>query len=244
MAGTVTKRIWFKPWLCQALGKFPIVNLLGRNVPVNPTCIEAFKAMDMALRATGFVVRQSVGTYNCRPITGGIGYSLHAYGIAVDIDPLYNPYIGTFKFDWAKTSFTKAQIDAVLNIRTNNGAKVFMWGGYWSSIKDYMHFEIDVAPKDLATGINWNTVAVAEEEEMTLTQIRLEIATRWHIKTGVWMSADADETAQQRLSRLANEVQTKKRTIDDIISYAGPKAPVMDVGEKVPAWVLDWTIPA
>ena len=31
--------------------------------------------------------------FNCRAITGGKGFSRHSYGRAIDINPLWNPYI-------------------------------------------------------------------------------------------------------------------------------------------------------
>ena len=38
-------------------------------------------------------------------------------------------------------------------------------GGDWQSIKDSMHFEIDVKPADLVSGIDWSTVAGANGTE-------------------------------------------------------------------------------
>jgi hypothetical protein len=35
--------------------------------------------------------------FNCRPITGGSTYSLHAYGTAIDINVVRNPYAGEYK---------------------------------------------------------------------------------------------------------------------------------------------------
>ena len=32
------------------------------------------------------------GSFACRPIRGGTGYSQHAYGLAVDLNPFQNPY--------------------------------------------------------------------------------------------------------------------------------------------------------
>ena len=31
--------------------------------------------------------------FNCRPLPSGRGWSLHAYGRAIDVNPLLNPYI-------------------------------------------------------------------------------------------------------------------------------------------------------
>ncbi|MGA7098368.1 MAG: M15 family metallopeptidase, partial [Acidimicrobiia bacterium] len=32
-------------------------------------------------------------SFVCRPVTGGAGWSQHAYGLAIDIDPFQNPYV-------------------------------------------------------------------------------------------------------------------------------------------------------
>jgi hypothetical protein len=72
---------------------------------------------------------------------------------------------------------------------------------------------------------------------MTPTQARIEIAAGWHSRTGPWMSRDSDETAQERLTRLAQEVVDGKRTVDAILKFAGEPKP--QKSEPVPAWVLD-----
>jgi len=63
---------------------------------------------------------------------------------------------------------TRDMIDDVLAIRTNNGKRVFGWGGNWTTRKDTMHFYVDVPPGDLASGINWGSVkgtgAMAERD--------------------------------------------------------------------------------
>ncbi|MCI0653443.1 MAG: M15 family metallopeptidase [Methylococcaceae bacterium] len=53
----------------------------------------------------------------------------------------------------------------VLQIRTNGGQRVFEWGGSWESVKDSMHFEIDVSPEDLAAGIDTTTLAGWDEPD-------------------------------------------------------------------------------
>lgn len=165
MASSATKRIWWARYACKKSGDFSHVTILGKaNREVAFPTVEAWAAFDQALTLADYNA-VSVGTYNCRPITGGRKLSLHAYGIACDLDPysLGNPYYGRsnpkgWKFSWSETKFTEAQVMAIESIRTNNGKKVFLWGGRWNTIKDYMHWEIDVAPSTLTTGINWKTV--------------------------------------------------------------------------------------
>ena len=35
----------------------------------------------------------NTSAFNCRAVTGGKGFSKHAYGVAIDINPLWNPYV-------------------------------------------------------------------------------------------------------------------------------------------------------
>ncbi len=164
MASSATKRIWYSKYACEKSGTFPRVTILERSRKVADPTVEAWTAFDQALTLADYDATV-VGTYNCRPITGGRRLSLHAYGIATDIDPyaLGNPFYGRShprgsRFSWSHTEFTPVQVIAVESIRTNNGKKVFLWGGRWITIKDYMHWEIDVPPSSLDTGINWKTV--------------------------------------------------------------------------------------
>jgi len=85
---------------------------------------------------------------------------------------------------------------------------------------------------------------IIEEEDMTLTQARLEVAALWHAKSGRWMHPQGSETAQDRLGRLALEVVNKMRTAAEIVSHAPLRDGPIDPAEQVPAWVVDPTIPA
>ena len=67
------------------------IPLLSNRTPVNPVAVGAFNALAEALRRTGYRAR-SVWVYNCRNIAQTASGqhprpSLHAYGLAVDIDP-------------------------------------------------------------------------------------------------------------------------------------------------------------
>lgn len=81
-----------------------------------------------------------------------------------------------------------------------------------------------------------------EEEPMTKTQARIELAAAWHEKSGVWMTPAPPESAQTRLTRLAAEVAGKVRTVDEIVKFA-PVKPGPSVSEPIPSWVLDPSIP-
>lgn len=37
----------------------------------------------------------NTSAFNCRPVTGGTSFSLHSRGVAIDINPIENPYVKT-----------------------------------------------------------------------------------------------------------------------------------------------------
>jgi D-alanyl-D-alanine carboxypeptidase len=94
------------------------------------------------------------GSFECRqavpsPCTGGTGtgsWSMHAYGEAVDLDPVENPYVGCgmSRDKLARSYMDRTRIrpgmvtPAVVQVFASIG---WGWGGSWSgSTKDWMHF--------------------------------------------------------------------------------------------------------
>lgn len=88
---------------------------------------------------------------------------------------------------------------------------------------------------------NWK--ALFQEDKLTITQARIEVAALWHARSGLWMHPQGAETAQDRLGRLALEVVNKVRTAEQIASNAPLRDSPIDPTEKVPAWVVDSSIP-
>jgi hypothetical protein len=92
-----------------------------------------------------FECRQSVPS----PCTGGLKsghWSMHAFGLAVDLNPTENPYVGCGQ---SRDPSTKPYRDRSRQLRGMVGPRVIAafhsigwgWGGSWSgSTKDYMHF--------------------------------------------------------------------------------------------------------
>jgi len=84
-----------------------------------------------------------------RTISGSDKLSYHARGLAVDINPLYNPYVSSQKLEPAAGApyVDRAQDnpyfideeDLCYQLFTEHG---FFWGGHWNSVKDYQHFEM------------------------------------------------------------------------------------------------------
>lgn len=148
------------------------VRILGRRTPANARTVAAWAALDQALRRTSYDARR-VWVFNCRDIAGTTRRSLHAYGLAVDIDPAWNPNRRTpdrrpVRFSTARTQeqrladvrsaaadtvFTPAQVMAVEDVRTVDGHQVFSWGGRWKTTKDTMHFQLSVTPDELRRGL-------------------------------------------------------------------------------------------
>lgn len=91
--------------------------------------------------------------FNYRMIDGSETLSNHSLGLAIDINPLYNPYVRPGRSErsvlpvegekYADRSLDCPYMihkgDACYDIFTKYG---FTWGGDWNTTKDYQHFEI------------------------------------------------------------------------------------------------------
>jgi hypothetical protein len=171
---TSTLQAAWAPDLCSA-GSMVNQRVLSHTTPVNPRTVEAYAALDRVLRATGYAARWT-SAYSCRVIAGTDQYSLHAYGLAVDVDPTENPHQSPtswpVRFSSASTRegraadvaagradtiFTPAQVGAVESIRTVDGRQVWAWGGRWRTLLDTMHFQINLTPEELARGLDPST---------------------------------------------------------------------------------------
>ena len=101
----------------------------------------------------------NTSAFNGRAITGGSSWSLHAYGAAIDLNPIQNPYIniqptGQAMIDpvvSARAYVNRMQFrpekperfglaEPVVNVFTNYG--FINWGGYFNYPIDYQHFEV------------------------------------------------------------------------------------------------------
>jgi hypothetical protein len=137
----------------------------GVRVRCHRRVVTAVHALGRVLEAHGYHVRTTdTGSYNCRPITGGRGHSLHAFGIALDINWNSNPYRAD---NVLVTDMPQVMVRNILRIRTNTGARVWGWGGDYRTVKDAMHYEIVCAPAELDVGIDWVTVNQPALREQT-----------------------------------------------------------------------------
>jgi hypothetical protein len=95
--------------------------------------------------------------FNDRKITGGNSVSLHAYGLAIDINPVQNPYVvrsgaalvfqPSAGLDYANRlndrpwkDARRGMAEAILDVFAENG--FLTWGGYWDNPIDYQHFQV------------------------------------------------------------------------------------------------------
>ncbi len=100
------------------------------------------------------MMANNTSCFNYRNIAGTSRLSNHSFGTAVDINPLYNPWVkkrtdgslavdpeaGRPYADRSKSFPMKiSPDDAVVKLFREHG---FEWGGDWTSIKDYQHFEL------------------------------------------------------------------------------------------------------
>lgn len=124
----------------------------GARVTIAAVTADAFRAVDVVMQAHGYAPRTAdTGGFNCRRITGGTGYSLHAYGVAVDYNWNSNPYRSDGKLI---TDMPREMVAAIKAIRTTAGVQVFRWGGDYTRAKDAMHFEVVASPRELGAGID------------------------------------------------------------------------------------------
>jgi len=96
--------------------------------------------------------RSVTASFNCRvvvtPDGPGDEFSQHAYGLAVDVNPLQNPFVRSD--GWVHNAFARPYVDRAGELpgMIHEGDVVvrsfaaigWAWGGRWSGDKDYMHF--------------------------------------------------------------------------------------------------------
>lgn len=113
--------------------------------------VDAFNGDDDASMAAN-----NTSAYNCRKAAGSKRLSSHAQGIAIDVNPLINPFVwkkGTSPSGgaaWDTPTERKAAAGQQPGLITADSAitrafkaKGWGWGGDWKSSRDYQHFSAD-----------------------------------------------------------------------------------------------------
>lgn len=90
----------------------------------------------------------NTSAFNCREVNGRPGvWSQHAYGLAIDMNPVQNPYVSG---PWVSPPAGRAYIDRTrrapgLIVENDLVYRAFAragwsWGGRWRGDRDYQHF--------------------------------------------------------------------------------------------------------
>ena len=103
--------------------------------------VDAYRGDDDASMAAN-----NTSAFNCRVKTGGTGWSVHSYGRALDINPVHNPYV---KGATVLPAAGRAYLDrwplrkgmVTWTVRDAFADAGWSWGGSWTRLKDYQHFE-------------------------------------------------------------------------------------------------------
>jgi hypothetical protein len=104
--------------------------------------VEQFGADDARSMAA-----DNTSAYNCRRSTGGTGWSEHAHGRAIDVNPVENPYVrGSTVLPPAGREFLDRRVVRPGMVVAGGpvvrafAAVGWEWGGDYRTLKDYQHF--------------------------------------------------------------------------------------------------------
>jgi D-alanyl-D-alanine carboxypeptidase len=105
--------------------------------------VDAYRADDDRSMAAN-----NTSGFNCRRVSGSSSWSEHAFGRAIDLNPLRNPYVtrGGRVSPPAGRPYANRARRAAGMIHAGDGvvrafaAAGWRWGGSWSGSRDYQHF--------------------------------------------------------------------------------------------------------
>jgi D-alanyl-D-alanine carboxypeptidase len=104
--------------------------------------VEAYKGSDDASMAA-----DNTSGFNCRFVSGTRRWSQHAYGLAIDLNPVENPYVhgGLVEPPAGRRYLDRSRRRPGMVVSGDVVVRAFAsigwrWGGYWTSSKDYQHF--------------------------------------------------------------------------------------------------------
>jgi hypothetical protein len=113
--------------------RFPI----RRMVPVDAYGASDFRSIEA----------DNTSAFNCRYVEGTTRWSNHAYGTAIDVNPIENPYVsaGRTSHQASRTYVNRARRRPGMAFEGGALVRAFDrigwgWGGRWTSVKDYQHF--------------------------------------------------------------------------------------------------------
>jgi hypothetical protein len=115
------------------VARFPIRRMLG---------VEVYRGSDdRSMRA------DNTSAFNCRFVGGTRRWSEHAYGRAIDLNPVENPYVhgGLVEPPAGRAYLVRSRVRPGMATSSSIVVRAFdsvgwHWGGRWRSSKDYQHF--------------------------------------------------------------------------------------------------------
>jgi D-alanyl-D-alanine carboxypeptidase len=116
------------------VARFPI----RRMVPVDAYGGSDFRSIEA----------DNTSAFNCRYVDGTTRWSEHAYGRAIDLNPIENPYVtssGTTSHRASRSYLRRAPYRPGMAVEGGAVVRAFDavgwgWGGRWSGARDYQHF--------------------------------------------------------------------------------------------------------
>jgi hypothetical protein len=118
--------------------------LYERRFPVRRMrLVDAYGASDFRS-----IEADNTSAFNCRRVAGTSRWSMHAYGLAIDVNPIENPYVssdGTVSHRASRPYIDRSRIRPGMAYSGGPLVEAFRsigwgWGGTWSGAKDYQHF--------------------------------------------------------------------------------------------------------
>jgi hypothetical protein len=93
----------------------------------------------------------NTSAFNCRDATGSSRWSEHAYGLAIDINPIENPYVyanGTTTHSASDPYLDRSNVRPGMAVPGGTLVRAFDaigwgWGGRWPRPTDFQHFSIN-----------------------------------------------------------------------------------------------------
>jgi len=118
--------------------------LFSKRFPIRRMrLVDTYGASDFAS-----IEADNTSAFNCRRVSGSSRWSEHAYGRAIDINPIENPYVyanGTTSHRASRPYLKRSPDRRGMAVRRRALVKAFDdvgwgWGGRWRPDRDYQHF--------------------------------------------------------------------------------------------------------